>query len=212
MLPLFPAAIVLLLLLSFVGRNEKDVSRRPSRFTGRRSSDVITYDIIEDVVSQTPAQIQAAIKRKLGREIPINVVALAGAIASESSGPTLAQIGIGWAIRNYAAREGKSILAAVAPDGRFAAQGLPGHSYVSTRLPPTKHTIQIAEAILASPPRIKDPTRGAIQFDSPRTQRALLAQGRVSRTPEQVAAKRRAAGRREIHLPGISPDELRFWA
>lgn len=187
-------------------------SKKKTKFTGKTTSNLTSFDVVEDVVQQSPAQVQAAVSAKLGRTIPINVIALGTAIASESSGPYNAQLGIGWSVKNYAAKQGKSVLATVSPDGRFAAQGSANHGYISSRLPPTTTTIAIAESILATPPKVADPTKGAIQFDSPKAQRALLAQGRVTDTPEQVAASRIKSGRKMVTVPGVSADELRFWA
>ena len=215
MVILLPAAILLLVIAAMAGGGmssglipSKAVSKK---YTGRRSSDLTSFDLVDDVVVQSPTQVQGAVQAKLGRPVAINTIALATSIASESSGPLAAQIGIGWSIKNYAAKGGKSVLATVAPDGKFAAQGTKNHGYVSSARPPTSVTIKIAEDILATPPKVKDPTGGAIQFDSPKTQRALLAQGRVSETPEQVAANRIKSGRKVVYLPGVPTEELRFW-
>jgi hypothetical protein len=71
--------------------------------------------------------------------------------------------------------------------------------------------VELAEGVLSG--KMPDPTGGALQFDSPASQRALLALNHPDyrKGPEAVAASRRAAGLKEFYLPGVSPDKLRFW-
>lgn len=206
-----PLALLLLLALG-AGSYTGVVPVGPRRIAERRKSDLMTFDVDQfGVVFQTPAQIQTEISRVLKRPVSLDVVALATAMASESTGPELAQIGIGWAIKNYAAKNRSSVVATVSPDGRFAKQGTRNHGYVSSKLPPTRKTIELAEKIMPTPPKIADPTSGAIQFDSPKAQRALLARGEVKDTPEEIAARRIKAGRRLVTLPGVSSENVRFW-
>jgi hypothetical protein len=155
--------------------------------------------------------IQADVSYKLGRKIPMAVIAMATMIASEASRKDSAKIGVAWAAMNYMIRTKKGLVPILMPDGRFASQNVKGHGYASTAQPPSKRDIQLAEQIIAK--KIPDPTHGSIQFDSPKAQRQLVARGAAGykNSPEAVAAQRRKEGKVEVHLADISPDDLRFW-
>lgn len=213
MLPLLALAALLTLALASSARASTGASSgKGKRFTGQRKSDLITFNIVNDVVSESPSYVASVLSQKLGRTISLTTAALATMLASEvGSGPQLAKIGTAHAVLNKAKRDGVSPFAVLSPDGRFASQGTPSHGYISTARPPSKADVLLAEAILAG--RYKDPTGGALQFDSPSGQRKAIAAGLASykSTPEILAADRISAGMIEINLPGVSPDYLRFW-
>lgn len=137
------------------------------------------------------------------------VYALARAIASEQGSlNATAGLGIGFAVRNHARHLGHTILQTVAPHG-WESQS--GGGYVSTRVEPAARHMGLAAQVLQ--PNAFDITGGAEFFDSPRAQRKLLAAGAkgYTKTPEQVAAARRASGLELVTLPNVDPDHLRFW-
>jgi hypothetical protein len=97
------------------------------------------------------------------------------------------------------------------PQGRCRVLPVRGHGYASTVRPPTIPELKLAKRILAGTDL--DLTRGAIQFDSPRAQRALLKAGKKGyrKTPEDVAAARQAAGMQMVTVPGVPAETTRFW-
>jgi hypothetical protein len=162
-------------------------------------------------VVDSPAELALRGSQKLGRKdvIPLNVWTLATVIASEAgSGPEMAKAAIAHAVMNAARRKGISVFKLIAPDGKFGGQQ---GRYAASGKPPTETDVKIAEAVYTG--KIKDPTRGADQWDSPRAQRALVAR-KVSgyrKGPEQVAADRIKAGKAVVYVPGVDPEYLRLW-
>jgi spore germination cell wall hydrolase CwlJ-like protein len=138
--------------------------------------------------------------------------ALARGIASEAGGePRAVQVAVGWAIQNLSLARGKSIYrAARGTADEWGSQGSGGREF-SSRLHPNAKHLDIARAVLSGDE--PDPTGGATQFDSPRAQRALLKSRPdiYKKTPEQVAAARRADGKVMVLLAGIPEDQIRFW-
>jgi hypothetical protein len=138
-----------------------------------------------------------------------DVEALGRMIASEnntSRDTLLIKQAIAWAAVNMARRDGKSVASLVMPGG------VPGHQagrYASTANPSTTETRSIAFDILSG--KVPDPTKGAIQFDAPRTQDALYAQGKVRLDSEGVAANRESEGKEAVYLPGVDPRYMRWW-
>jgi hypothetical protein len=162
-------------------------------------------------VMDSPAELALRGSRKLGRNdvIPLNVWTLATVIASEAgSVPEIGRVAIAHAVMNAARRKRISIFKLIAPDGRFGGQQ---GRYAASGRPPTETDVKIAEAVYAG--KIKDPTRGADQWDSPRTQRALVARGASGyrKGPERVAADRMKAGKVAVYVPGVDPEHLRLW-
>lgn len=143
---------------------------------------------------------------------PEDETALARVIASEASNePRIVQVAVAWATINAARKVGTSITGLVKTPGNTYGPQSRG-SYASTKLAPKARHRQLARSILAG--KIGDPTQGATQYDSPRAQRILLKRGAKGyrKTPEQVAATRRAAGKRLVLLPGIPEERFRMWA
>jgi len=120
------------------------------------------------------------------------------------------KVALAWTCRNSATRLGISVAERVMPGMVPSAQNTGGR-FVSTRNPATDESRNIARDVMAG--AVADPTMGSVQFDSPQGQRAALARNvsRYTQSPEEIAASRRADGKTEFHLPGVSPDYLRFW-
>lgn len=140
-----------------------------------------------------------------------DVEAMARMIASENPNDSvLIQSAIAWAAKNEAERRGKTVADLLMPNGIPSGQNTGGR-YASTRNPSTYATRQVAYDVLSG--ATPDPTGGAIQFDSPRAQRAALARNvsGYSKTPEQVAASRMSEGKELVTLPGVNPDYMRWW-
>jgi spore germination cell wall hydrolase CwlJ-like protein len=141
----------------------------------------------------------------------LDVYALARMIASEHpSGTNAVKVAVACVVLNYARKRGVSVSALLlAPQGRFGRQNV--GKYAATGNDPTAEEIEIARRVLSG--GVLDPTGGAVQFDSPRAQRAALARGvkGYKKTPEDVARQRIAEGKVAVTVPGIDPDYLRFW-
>jgi hypothetical protein len=200
--------LLLLLVLLLVGGGTAAVVVKR-----RRGRALLTYTVGPDgrVKESIPSLVVAASKL-LGREVSVDELLLASELASEEgSKPRIVKVAVAWATRNKARREGKNLVQLIAADGKLGRQGITGHGYASTRQPPTAEDFEIAHAVLAG--LEPDPTHGAVQFDSPKAQRAAVAKGiaKYDKSPEQVAAARMREGKRMVTLPGIAADDLRFW-
>lgn len=140
---------------------------------------------------------------------PNDLEALARMIASENpNDSTTVRTAIAWSAVNEANRRGKSVFDLLAPDGNFGPQS---GRYASTRNAARSQDYEITTDVLTG--AVNDPTGGAVQFDSPRGQRAALARNvsGYSKTPEQVAAQRISEGKVEVNLPGVDPEHMRWW-
>lgn len=162
-------------------------------------------------VIDSPAELALKGSQKLGRKdiIPLNLWTLATVIASEAgSGPPIAKAAIAHAVVNEARNRKISIFKLIAPDGKFGGQQ---GRYAASARPPTEMDVKIAEAVYTG--KIKDPTRGAVQWDSPRAQRILVQRGEpgYKDLPDKVAANRIASGKVAVYLPGVDPEYLRLW-
>jgi hypothetical protein len=146
------------------------------------------------------------------------VYCFARAIASEEGGqPRTHQVAVACAILNFALSEHPSdseedalVKLILGSSGEFGRQGSGGRRVSSARAPGYLQ-FRIAHDVLAGVE--PDVTMGATQFDSPSGQRALLAKGdpETRKTPEEIAASRIAKGYELVTVPGIDPDDLRFW-
>lgn len=162
-------------------------------------------------VVDSPAELAVAGSEKLGRKdvISLNAWTLATLIASEvGSAPNVAKVAVAHAAMNAARAIGKNVFRLIAPDGHYGGQQ---GRYASSARPPTKEDVAIAEAVYTG--KIKDPTGGAVQWDSPRAQTALLERREpgYKSSPKQVAASRMKAGKVAVYLPGVDPEYLRLW-
>jgi hypothetical protein len=164
-------------------------------------------------VRETPDELRTQAQNLLRRPITGSAYALATMIASEEgSKPPYVKGAIAHATWNMARSRGLHVEELLAPDLTFGSQ----HGrYASTRFPPSEEDLNIAEGVLSG--RLPDVTDGAVQFDSPSAQGALIARGEPGYGPENTASavekSRRAEGKEPFYLPGhiISPSELRFW-
>lgn len=144
---------------------------------------------------------------------PQEVEALARAIASEAGGePKQIQVAVGYAVINESNRRNVTIWRLVrGPEDEWGPQGTGGRSYISSKHAPTPAIMDLARRVLAGDE--PDETEGATNFDSPRAQRALLkarATGYI-KTPEEVAASRRANGLELVLLAGVPEERFRMW-
>jgi type II secretory pathway pseudopilin PulG len=151
-----------------------------------------------------------------GQGLEPNRYAMARAIVSEVGGlPLAAQIGVAWSIRNMASHAGVSVLRLITragtkvngvwtptagADGFFGRQDQ--HRYCSSARDADDAAYRIADQVTSGD--VDDPTGGARQWDSPD---AFSSSGAA----DQTAANRIAAGNVEVNLPGVDPNQLRFW-
>ena len=163
-------------------------------------------------IVEEPAALAAQASRKLGREIPLGVFTLATLMASEAGrGSPLAKAAIAHAAMTYTAKHGKGqtlIQILLGSDGRYGSQQ---GRYASTRHAPMESDIELAESIAAG--KVANPTPGAIQWDSPKTQTALKARGEpgYERDADELRRKRESENKIAIFLPGVDHDYLRLW-
>lgn len=148
--------------------------------------------------------------------VPLPVYALARMIASEHPRDAeLVQVAIAHITLNEARRRGTDVVALLLRSTRSEAQGKFGaqHAgkYAATGKDPTPEHIAVAHKVIAG--LVPDPTKGAVQFDVPKAQRAALARGvpGYRKTPEDVAAARRREGKELVTLPGVPADNFRAW-
>jgi hypothetical protein len=165
------------------------------------------YDTTTGLVPGSPSSLADA------AGLDVETYSLARVIASEEGRSSVAtKIAVGWAVKNYCDKHGRSITTqvtnAVTPShsGRYGTQrdleeGTPKYNasdrYCSTALDPYDQEAAIAAGILDG--SIPDPTDGADQFDRPAGEK----------DPDQVAANRIASGAELVDVPGTSG--LRFW-
>lgn len=182
---------------------------------GRKS--LVKFTVKGGIVLETPEQIAAGLSKAVGHAVCVPCAVLAAALASEGGSESRAvRIAIGAAILNQARRtKGGDVVALITQGngqsrGKLGAQNLGGR-YCASSLPPSKEDLEIAEGLWHG--TIADPTGGAVQWDSPRAQRALLARGTsgYTKTAEQVAASRMKEGKKLVVLAGVPEDEIRFW-
>lgn len=156
---------------------------------------------------------------------------LARVIASEAGGePVNIQTAVAYATMNAARKKGTSVTALVKfPDGKYGSQNRyivvqrknpktgkmepkKVGAYCASGKPALPQHRSLAAKVIAR--TVPDVTRGAVQYDSPQAQRKLLAKKvkGYRLTPEEVAVKRRKAGRSLVLLPGVSEERFRMWA
>lgn len=151
-----------------------------------------------------------------------NVYALASAMVSEGGAGEMAQIAVGWALRNHADERGESVFRVLTRAGRndaatrqFVAAEGNGHygpqnagpRWASTRKAPTARSLELAGDVLTG--AIDDPTGGATQFDAPSAQDSLLGKVEGYVKSAQQIAEERSKGATMVMLPGV--DGIRFW-
>jgi hypothetical protein len=141
----------------------------------------------------------------------LDIYSLARAITSEAGSlPQIGQIGVAWAVKNKAKRAKVSITKQLIPSGSYGGQGFV-NPWAATTQPPTADSLELARKVEKG--EISDPTGGAVGWDSPDAQLAMLKKypEKYTKTPEQVAENRRKEGMVEVVLPGLSRNKTRFW-
>lgn len=164
------------------------------------------------IVVESPAELTRAAEAVLLRKINVDDFILATIIASEadSNYTPYMRAAIGNTVMNHQKAAGKHLFELlINPAGAFADQF--GGRYISTSRAPTVEDLLIAEGVRSG--LLPDTTGGAVEFDSPRAQRALVASGAYSADngPEAVAERRMRTGKTPFYLPNVNPDEIRFW-
>lgn len=187
-----------------VAFSKRRVFWRKNKRTGKEETRI---QVIEE-----PETLAAMASDKLGRKIPLGVFSLATMIASEAGGGAdLAKVAVAHAAITYAKKHGggKSLhQLLVGRDGHYGGQQ---GRYASTKSAPTVRDIEIAEAVAAG--KILNPAPGAIQWDSPKAQDQLFAEGEpgYSGGADDLARKRESEGKVAVFLPGVDRGYLRLW-
>jgi len=206
---MIPLALIALALVAIAARSGSSSSSDTAAATTTgtpvvRKSNLVSFTVVGNRVKETPSAISAVVNSKLGRRVPLQIVALATMIASEAAAQS-EKIQVGYAAINESKRLGIPLFVLLAKAGSFGTQLLNG--YASTSRPPSKEDVLLAEKIFAG--KVKDTSKGATHFDSPKAQRAAVARKAPGyrKSPEQVAAARKAAGMTLVY----NTDSLRLW-
>jgi hypothetical protein len=203
--PIFDYAISVVPLTRIV--QDKKTRKQKKRTIYRQQVDGALIDG-KKAASNDPSDLARLASQIVGRTISPEAFALASLAASEAgTQPNIAKVAVMHAALTKA--KGKhNIVNLLTHDGHFGGQQ---GGYASTRQPPTFVTLELAESVLAG--KVRNPTPGALYWDSPSGQRAALER-RVSgylKTPEQIADERHASRLTEISPRGIDPDTFRLW-
>lgn len=149
---------------------------------------------------------------------PLDVYAMASCMQSEEK-TDKGRLAVGLAIWNAVKKNRKKIPGLLLFSKRKDGNGHFGRQagrYAATSIPPTARTLQLAMAVIDG--RVEDITKGAVQWDAPKTQDAnhQLFLKNPEQYPEyrfsskDIEQKRKEAGRRMVMVPGVN--ETRFWA
>lgn len=147
--------------------------------------------------------------------VPVDVYSLARLMQTEEATRT-GRIAVGWATRNAATRGKVTITKLVTRSNSKAAAGKYGRQdvgpkWAATTQAPTAETLELAKQIMAEPPKIPDPTKGATQWDAPAAQDRLHKQNPAKWKPAaEIAKTREAAGKKLVTVAGVP--NTRFWA
>jgi len=156
-----------------------------------------------------------AASKTIGRKISEEAFILATMLASEAENqPDQAKIAIGYAALTQASKLGVSLRTLLAPKKLGSKLGGQLGGYASTARPPTKHDVEIAEGTLSG--KYKNPTPGAVQWDSPAAQDKLVAKRAPGYDPDMNAdalARHRedVEHKTPVYVADVSPRELRLW-
>lgn len=186
-----------------------------SKKTGKKQEHTIYRQRVDGAMvdgelaaSGEPAELAKLASQIVGRPISVETFALATLASSEASTqPSIAKVAVMHAALTKA--KGKeNLVKLLAPDGHFGGQQ---GGYAATRQPPTFVTLELAESVLDD--KVKNPTPGALYWDSPSGQRAAIKKktSGYSKTPEEIAAERHADHLVEVSPRGVDPDDLRLW-
>jgi hypothetical protein len=170
----------------------------------------------DGLVDGDPAELAAA------AGLDVDTYALARCMASEHpTDPDVYLFAIGWAVRNYAAERGLSVVELLtggrgtAGDGYFGAQNASaGTKYASTARDPRQRHVDAAQAVISG--YVPDPTGGATHFFSPQTQ-DWLAEHKGAKDSETIMRTWAApgglyaSGAVPVVPDGIDPRRLTLW-
>lgn len=144
--------------------------------------------------------------------VKLDQYALASAMQSEEKSDK-GRLAVGRAIWNAVKQDRSRLVKKLLPNGYFASQDT--GQYAATSKPPTARTLALASAILEG--RVADMVQKAVQWDAPHAQdrnheKFLLDPKKYPHyrfSSAEIAERRKAAGAREVRLPGVT--ETRFW-
>lgn len=203
--PIFDYAINVVPITKLVTNKRTGKKQEHTVYRQRVDGAMIDGDL---AASGEPSELAKLASQIVGREIPVETFALASLASSEASTqPAIAKVAVMHAALTKAkGRDG--LIKLLAPDGHFGGQQ---GGYAATRQPPTFVTLELAESVLGG--KVKNPTPGALYWDSPSGQRAALEKktSGYTKTPEEIADERHADHLVEISPRGVDPDDLRLW-
>jgi hypothetical protein len=144
--------------------------------------------------------------------VDLATYALASAMQSEEHDDR-GRLAVGRAAWNAARGSGLRLVRLLLPRGRLGSQET--NPYAATSKPPTARTLGLAAAIANG--RVPDFVERAVQWDAPEAQDRLhrlylmdpKKHPKHRHSSEDVARRRRAAGAREVRVPGV--EKTRFW-
>jgi len=185
----------------------------------KKGKALATFTIDGRRVLESLTDVRLQVSKALGRPVSDGLVWLATLIASEAGPlPEIGQVAVAYAALNQATkrkpagmtRQGREA-ALLSIQGRSLGENGDARWYAALSKPPTSQSIAVGEKVLGL--KVPDPA-GAVQWDSPRSQRALHARDpKRYRTPEEIADRRRTLDKRQlVVVAGVDPDRTRFWA
>lgn len=181
------------------------------------------------VVRVTPvtilSEVNASLRGQAMEPVTLDALALARAIRSEhGSEPFPVREWVAWAVKNSAKREGMSVFKRLTDSRNADTRGLFARQRVDARYAATNQAARLEDLILATSvlDSKDDPTRGATNFFSPKTQDALYALAQkgdaryVSRITRDADATRKLWQSRGLvsvgSPPGSPPGIVEFFA
>lgn len=183
--------------------------RRPAlqTTTGNKSS-LVRYTLENNRVITSPQTLWKEAQKKAGLSFSFHAFLLASMAVSEyASGSEKLKTAVMFAALNYAKKYKTTLEKMLIPDGKLGGQA---GRYASTARPPSLPDVLLAVKVEKG--LISDPTGGAVQFDSPRTQLIQWQKGDPKhKHPNQIAADRQKSGKVAFYLPGEDPGNARFW-
>lgn len=212
-LMLMVAALTLLAVVALGGK----ATAAPAQTSTDTTMKIIKTSVADDGLVHWKGGPADALELARAYGVHSDTLALARTVQSEvlPNHPDIARIAIAHAVLNYARRKKITVTELVADDdsayegehgrGRYGRQWRRGR-YCSTANDPSLSTLRLCEEIRTG--KIKDPTGGAIQWDSPRSQGA---QPGTTKTADEVAESRIADGKEKVLLDGIPERDLRLW-
>jgi hypothetical protein len=144
--------------------------------------------------------------------VPLDLYVLASTMESEEHSDR-ARLAVGRAVWNKVRADRSKLVGLLIPSGRLGSQTV--NPYAATTRAPSERTLVLAATILEG--KVPDFVKGATQWDAPKTQDRLHqlylrdpAKYRKHRfNSKDIAAKRSAAGAREVRLSEVP--NTRFW-